>query len=123
MDTFISLLLAALIGGILCLIAQLLLDLTSLTPARILVLYVVLGVVLYAFGIYDALFEIAGAGVSLPLIGFGAAIGKGVRETIDNEGIIGIITGGISSTAGGITVALVIGLLASFFAKGKPKRM
>ena len=123
MDIFVSLLLAALIGGALCLIAQLLLDITTLTPARILVLYVVIGVMLYATGAYDVLFKIAGAGASLPLIGFGAAIGKGVREAVDKDGLVGIITGGIGATAGGITAALVLGLLASFFAKGKPKRM
>ena len=123
MNVFISILSAALIGGTLCLVAQLLLDLTALTPARILVLYVVLGVFLYSVGAYDFLFNVAGAGASLPLIGFGAAIGKGVKEAINAEGLLGIIKGGLSATAGGITVALVLGLLASLFTKGHPKRM
>ena len=116
-------LVAALGGGLFCVAAQLLLDLTGLTPARILVLYVTLGVLLYATGAFDFLFKIFGAGASLPLIGFGAAIGKGVKEAILETGPIGIITGGLSATAAGITVALILGLIASLFTKGKPKRM
>lgn len=123
MDILYAILLAALGGGILCVIAQLLLDLTRLTPARILVAYVISGVMLYASGAYDALFKIFGAGVSLPLIGFGAAIGRGVKEAITESGAIGIITGGLSATAAGITAALVLGLVASLFTKGSPKRM
>lgn len=123
MDILYAILLAALGGGILCVIAQLLLDLTRLTPARILVAYVIFGVMLYASGAYDALFKIFGAGVSLPLIGFGAAIGRGVKEAITESGAIGIITGGLSATAAGITAALVLGLVASLFTKGSPKRM
>ena len=123
MDILYAILLAALGGGILCVIAQLLLDLTRLTPARILVAYVIAGVMLYASGAYDALFKIFGAGVSLPLIGFGAAIGRGVKEAITESGAIGIITGGLSATAAGITAALVLGLVASLFTKGSPKRM
>ncbi len=123
MNVVFSILLAALGGGLLCVIAQLLLDLTRLTPARILVLYVTGGVLLYATGAYDAMFKLFGAGASLPLIGFGAAIGKGVKEAILEKGAIGIITGGLSATAAGITVALVLGLLASLFTKGRPKRM
>ena len=119
----LSIALAAVGGGLLCVIAQLLLDLTKLTPARILVLYVTLGVLLYATGAYDALFKIFGAGVSLPLIGFGAAIGRGVKEAIGESGVMGIITGGLTATAAGITVALVLGLVASLFTKGRPKRM
>ena len=119
----LSIVLAAVGGGLLCVIAQLLLDLTKLTPARILVLYVTLGVLLYATGAYDVLFKIFGAGVSLPLIGFGAAIGRGVKESIGESGVIGIITGGLTATAAGITVALVLGLVASLFTKGRPKRM
>ncbi|MBQ7363106.1 MAG: SpoVA/SpoVAEb family sporulation membrane protein [Clostridia bacterium] len=123
MNDITAILLAALGGGILCVIAQLLLDLTSLTPARILVGYVVLGVFLYAVGIYDPLFEIFGEGVSLPLIGFGAVIGRGVREAIIESGAIGIVTGGLTASAAGITVALLFGLLASLITKGKPKRL
>lgn len=114
--TFIS-------GGIICVIAQLLIDLTKLTPARILVIYVSLGVLLYAVGVYEPMQEIFGAGVSVPLIGFGANIGRGIKEAVDTEGLIGAISGGLSSSAAGITAALLFGLLASFLFKTKSKRM
>ena len=114
--TFIS-------GGVICVIAQLLIDLTRLTPARILVSYVCLGVLLYGIGIYDPLFDIFGCGVSVPLIGFGASIGRGVDEAIKKEGAIGILSGGLSATSAGITAALVLGLLFSLFVKGKSKRL
>ena len=120
---FTPILLAALAGGILSLAAQLLLDLTSLTPARILVGYVVFGVFLFAVGAYEPLFDIFGEGVSLPLIGFGAVIGRGVREAVIKDGLIGILTGGLTASAAGITAALVLGLIASYIAKGKPKRL
>jgi stage V sporulation protein AE len=110
-------------GGILCVIAQLLIDLTKLTPARILVLYVSLGVLLYAVGVFEPMKEIFGAGVTLPLIGFGANIAKGVREAVDKEGIFGALTGGLTSSAAGITAALISGLLASFIFDTKSKRM
>ena len=114
--TFIS-------GGIICVIAQLLIDLTKLTPARILVTYVSIGVLLYALGIFEPMQEIFGAGVTVPLIGFGANIGKGIKEAVDTDGLIGSITGGISSSAAGITSALIFGLLASLLFKTKSKRM
>lgn len=114
--TFIS-------GGIICVIAQLLIDLTRLTPARILVLYVSLGVLIFAVGLYEPMFKIFGAGVSVPLIGFGANIAKGVREAVDKDGLIGVLTGGLSSSAAGITSALLFGLFASFIFKTKSKRM
>lgn len=114
--TFIS-------GGIICVIAQLLIDLTKLTPARILVTYVSVGVLLYALGIFEPMQEIFGAGVTVPLIGFGANIGKGIKEAVDTDGLIGSITGGISSSAAGITSALIFGLLASLLFKTKSKRM
>lgn len=120
---FTPILLAALAGGVLSLAAQLLLDLTSLTPARILVGYVVFGVFLFAVGAYEPLFDIFGEGVSLPLIGFGAVIGRGVREAVIKDGLIGILTGGLTASAAGITAALVLGLIASYIAKGKPKRL
>ena len=103
----VSLILAFVGGGTLCVIAQLLIDLTKLTPARILVLYVSVGVLLYAVGIFDPMKEIFGAGVTLPLIGFGANIAKGVKETVDKEGIFGALTGGLTSSAAGITAALL----------------
>ena len=110
-------------GGILCAIAQVLIDKTKLTPARILVLYVSVGVLLYATTLYDTLFKIFGCGVATPLIGFGAAIGRGVKEAIESEGIMGILSGGLSTTAVGITLTLILGIFLSLIAKGKGKRL
>ncbi len=110
-------------GGIICVIAQLLIDFTKLTPARILVLYVSLGVLLYAVGVYEPLFEIFGAGVSVPLIGFGANIGKGVEEAVAREGLLGALTGGLSSSSAGISAALIFGFICSLIFKSKSKRM
>ncbi len=109
------------VGGLLCLMGQLLIDKTKLTPARILVSYVVLGVVLGAVGLYEPLAQWAGAGATVPLTGFGYSIAKGVREAIDADGFMGILTGGLKATAGGITVAITAGLLASFLCKPKDK--
>ena len=104
-------------------IAQLLIDLTKLTPARILVLYVSVGVLLYAVGAYQPMFEIFGAGVSVPLIGFGANIAKGVEEAVTNDGLLGALTGGLTSSAAGISAALIFGFIFSILFKSKPKRM
>ena len=123
MNTVTQLILTFVSGGIICVIAQLLIDLTRLTPARILVLYVSLGVFIYGVGLFDPMKEIFGAGVSVPLIGFGANIGKGVKEAVDDQGLIGVLTGGLTSSAAGITSALIFGLLASLLFKSKPKRM
>ena len=123
MSDYLPLLLAFIAGGVLSVIAQILIDLTNLTPARILVAYVCSGVLLYAPGAYDPLFEVFGAGVSIPLIGFGASIGRGVKEAVEKDGLIGVFSGGLAATATGITVALVAGLLFALFAKGKSKRM
>ena len=123
MSDYLPLLLAFIAGGVLSVIAQILIDLTNLTPARILVAYVCSGVLLYATGAYDPLFEVFGAGVSIPLIGFGASIGRGVKEAVEKDGLIGVFSGGLAVTATGITVALVAGLLFALFAKGKSKRM
>ena len=112
---------AFLIGGALCLIGQILIDKTKLTPARILVSYVVIGVLLGAIGVYEPLIEFAGAGASVPLTGFGNTIAKGVREAIQKDGFLGIFTGGLKASAGGITAAVVAGLLASFLFKAKDK--
>ena len=109
-------------GGLLSLIAQILIDLTKLTPARILVIYVTFGTLLGAVGIYKILFSIAGAGVSVPLIGFGAAIAKGVKEAVDLYGFLGIFKGPLSAASAGCTAALVFGFLCAVFLKGKPKR-
>ena len=123
MELFYPLFLAFLAGGTLCLIAELLINKTRLTVARIMVLYVCLGVFLYAVGAYTPLLEVFGCGVSLPLIGFGGAIGRGVAEAIETDGIIGILSGGLSATAVGITAALLSGLISSLIAKSKPRRM
>ena len=112
-----------LIGGGLCLVAQLLIDLTKLTPARILVLYVCTGVALYATGVYDILFDIAGCGASLPLIGFGGSIGRGVKEAIDSSGAVGILTGGLSATSAGISAAIFLSLLIGLIFKGRRKKL
>ena len=120
---YTSLILTFVAGGAICVIAQLLIDLTKLTPARILVSYVVSGVILYGLGVYEPMFEIFGCGVSVPLIGFGAAIGRGVKDAIEKDGLIGILTGGLTATSAGITAALILGLLFSTISKGKPKRM
>lgn len=112
---------AFLIGGLLCVIGQILIDKTRLTPARILVCYVVLGVVLSGIGLYQRLVDFAGAGATVPLTGFGHNIAKGVREAIDKDGFLGIFTGGLKSTAGGITAAIIAGLIASFLFKAKDK--
>ena len=110
-------------GGIVCSIAQAIIDLTRLTPAKILVLYVCLGVFLFAVGLYDPLFSTVGAGVSVPLLGFGSNIAKGVKEAIDANGPIGILSGGLTSSSAGITAALLLGFLSSVIFKPKPKRM
>ena len=112
---------AFLVGGFLCLIGQILIDRTKLTPARILVSYVVAGVVLGAVGVYKSLAEFAGAGASVPLTGFGYTLSKGVREAVDKDGFLGIFTGGLKATAGGITAAVFAGLLASLLFKAKDK--
>ena len=118
-----ELLLTFISGGIICVIAQLLIDLTRLTPAKILVIYVCLGVLIFALGLYEPMQEMFGAGVSVPLIGFGANIAKGVREGVEKDGLIGVLTGGLTSSAAGITSALLFGLFASVIFKTKSKRM
>ncbi len=112
---------AFVIGGAFCLLGQILIDKTKLTPARILVSYVVAGVIFGAIGIYEPLVEFAGAGASVPLTGFGNNLAKGVREAIDKDGFIGVLTGGLKTTAGGITAAITAGLLASLLFKAKDK--
>lgn len=109
------------VGGLLCLVGQILIDKTKLTPARILVSYVVIGVLLGAAGIYEPIVEFAGAGATVPLTGFGYNIAKGVKEAVQEDGFLGVLTGGLKATAGGITAAIAAGLLASFFFKAKDK--
>jgi stage V sporulation protein AE len=112
---------AFLVGGVLCLIGQLLIDKTKLTPARILVSYVVIGVFLGAVGVYKPLAEFAGAGATVPLTGFGYNLAKGVKEAVQQDGFLGIFTGGLKACAGGIAVAITAGLLVSFIFKPKDK--
>lgn len=112
---------AFVVGGIFCLIGQVLIDKTKLTPARILVSYVVIGVILGALGIYEPLVDFAGAGATVPLTGFGYTLSKGVREAISQDGFLGVLTGGLKATAGGITAAITAGLLASLLFKAKDK--
>lgn len=112
---------AFVVGGLLCLIGQVLIDKTKLTPARILVSYVVMGVFLGAIGIYQPLVDFAGAGASVPLTGFGNTLAKGVKEAIQEDGFLGIFTGGLKAAAGGITTAILAGLLASILFKAKDK--
>ena len=109
------------VGGLLCLIGQILIDKTKLTPARILVSYVVVGVVLGAFGLYQPIVEFAGAGATVPLTGFGNTLAKGVKEAVTKDGFLGIFTGGLKATAGGITAAIFAGLLASILFKARDK--
>ncbi len=110
-----------LIGGAICLMGQLLIDKTKLTPARILVSYVVAGVILGAVGLYAPFAEFAGAGAAVPLTGFGNTLAKGVREAVDEQGFLGIFTGGLKATAGGITAAILAGLLAALLFRPKDK--
>ena len=109
------------IGGLLCFIGQIFIDKTKLSPARILVGYVVVGVLLGAIGIYEPIAEFAGAGATVPLTGFGYSLAKGVKETIAKDGFLGILTGGLKATAGGITAAILGGLIMSFLFKPKNK--
>ena len=108
-------------GGGLCLIGQILIDKTRLTPARILVGYVVMGVFLGAIGIYKPFAEYAGAGATVPLTGFGYTLSKGVKEAVDQHGFLGIFTGGLKSCAAGITAAIIFGLITGILFKAKDK--
>lgn len=112
---------AFLVGGALCAIGQLLIDFTNLTPARILTGYVVAGVVLSAVGLYKPLVSFAGAGATVPLTGFGHLLADGIRRIIEKDGFIGIFTGGLTAASGGITAALLFGLIASLIFKQKDK--
>ena len=114
---------AFVVGGSLCGAAQLLLDLTKLTPARILVLYVSIGVVLGAVGLYEPLYDFAGAGIAVPLIGFGGNVARGVKEAIHDFGWPGIFMGPFAAASAGTSAALVFGFLASLVFTSKPKRL
>ncbi len=121
MENAISYLITFAVGGALCLIAQILIDKTSLTPARILVLYVVAGVALTALGLYEPLVELAGAGATVPLTGFGFSLAKGVEKAVTERGLLGALTGGLTATSGGISAALTLGFIAALISMGKPK--
>ena len=121
MDVFTEYLKAFAVGGTLCLIGQLLIDLTKLTPARLLTSSVVAGVILGGIGLYKPLVEFAGAGATTPLTGFGYLISEGVRKAVDEKGLLGALTGGLSAAAGGTAAALCFGFLAALIFKSKPK--
>ena len=110
------------VGGALCVIAQVLIDKTRLTPARILVCYVVAGVILGAVGLYKPLADFAGAGATTPLTGFGYNIAKGVQKAVEEKGLLGALTGGLTAAAGGTAAALCFGYIAAIFAKGRPPK-
>ncbi len=116
-----ALLKAFLIGGAICIVGQLLIDLTKLTPGKILVSFVVIGVILGALGVYEPLVKFASSGATVPLTGFGYALAKGVREAVAKDGALGILTGGLSAASAGVTAAVVCGLILSAFAKPKDK--
>ena len=122
MNTVITYLQVFLVGGILCVITQILMDKTSLTPARILVGYVVAGVILTALGIYEPIVQFGKAGATVPLTGFGSSLAKGVFKAIDEKGFIGILIGGVSGTAAGVTSAIFFGYLFSIIFKPRMKQ-
>lgn len=113
---------AFLIGGAFCVVAQILIDKTALTPARILVLYVSAGVLLGALGWYEPIKKLAGCGATVPLTGFGAGIASGIKKAVAEDGFLGIFRGGFTAAAAGCAAALVFGYLAALIFKGKPKR-
>ncbi|MGN1328163.1 MAG: stage V sporulation protein AE [Eubacterium sp.] len=112
---------AFIVGGLICVVGQLLIDYTKLTPARILVLFVCVGVLLGGLGIYQNLIDFAGAGATVPLTGFGAALAKGVKEAIQKDGFLGVITGGFQACAAGVTVAMLSGLVVALVCRPKDK--
>lgn len=116
-----GLLTAFLVGGAICCLVQIVIDKTALTPARILVGLVVLGVILGGIGIYKPFLEFAGAGASVPLSGFGYLLAKGVREAVDEKGLFGVLTGGLTAAAAGITAAVFFGFLISLVSRSKEK--
>ncbi len=110
---------AFIVGGLICVIGQILIDKTKLTPARILVSYVIAGVILQIFGWYQKLVDFAGAGATIPLSGFGCTLAKGVKKAVEEDGFLGIFTGGLTAGAAGIAAAIIFGLIASIIFKPK----
>ncbi|MBR6613522.1 MAG: stage V sporulation protein AE [Clostridia bacterium] len=122
MDLFLTYLKVFITGGIICTIGQVIIDKTKLTPARILVLFVVLGVVLTGLDIYKPIVDFGGSGATVPISGFGYALANGVKEEIDKNGLLGIFTGGITATSAGITAAIVFGYLGALISKSNIKK-
>ncbi len=121
MEVFLQFLWAFLVGGAFCAIGQILIDKTSLTPAKILVIFVLSGVVLEAIGVYKYIAEFAGAGATVPLTGFGHLLAKGMREAVEQHGLLGIFLGGLTATSGGITAAVIFGLIVALTFKSGTK--
>lgn len=113
---------AFIVGGIICVIGQILIDKTKLTPARILVTFVCIGAFMELFNLYKPIIEFAGAGASVPLTGFGSVLTDGVKKAVDEKGFLGVITGGLTASAAGISASLIFGFLVSLFFKSKPKK-
>lgn len=122
MEIVLTLLKAFAVGGAICVVGQLLIDLTRLTPAKILVSFVIIGVILGGIGVYEPLAEWAGAGATLPLTGFGYNLAKGTKEALGEDGLLGVLSGPLSSASVGIMAAVICGLVVSVFAKSKDKR-
>ena len=122
MEILFKYLIVFVVGGLFCVIAQIIIDKTKITPARTLVLYVCAGVFLSAIGVYKPLADFAGAGATVPLTGFGHLVAEGVRQAVDEKGLLGALTGGLGATAGGIGAAIVFGFLASLIFSSKPKK-
>ena len=121
MDTFLGLLKAFAVGGVFCLIAQIPIDKTAITPAKILVLYVTAGIFLTALGLYEPLVDFAGCGATTPLTGFGYSLAKGVRKAVDETGVFGALTGGFTGTAAGICAAITFGYIFTLIFRGRPR--
>ena len=122
MDTFLDYLKAFAVGGVLCVIGQLLIDKTKLTPARILTAYVVSGVILGAVGLYQPLVDWAGAGATVPLTGFGNTLAMGVKKAVETDGLLGVFTGGFTASAAGICAAVFFGIIIALIFKPKDKK-
>ena len=122
MDGIMNILKAFLVGGLICVVGQLLIDFTRLTPAKILVSFVVLGVILGGIGVYEKLVEFGGAGATVPLVCFGYNLAKGTREAVEKEGLLGVLSGPLSSSSVGIMAAVLCGLSCSVFTRSKDKR-
>lgn len=122
MDILLTYLKCFVVGGLLCVVGQLLIDYTKLTPARILTLFVVAGVVLGALGLYQPLVDWAGAGAAVPLTGFGNTLAKGVKNAVGESGLLGAFTGGLTASSGGVSAAVIFGLLTALLSRPKDKK-